>query len=555
MRVRIILSVTAILAFDMAPICKAQLTPESVDQIGNWPAPLYWQPGSPHSGHTGHHGRVREDAAKSATSTPGAPAIFVAMSPCRIVDTRNPLPPFGGPVFYAGEIRTIPMAASTDCTIPATAVAYSLNIAVMPVGTTMRWLIAWDTGSPQPNASTINDKAGLITSNSAVVPAGTGGAINIFAADTTHVIIDVNGYYATQANLPLTGTAVAPALSFGNTSTGFYSDPGGGIGISTAGINRLTVRADGDLELPGSIRKSGYLFLHNRGAGNTAVGQSALEKTEMSSGGNTAIGTGALAVNTIGNYNTATGLDAMLWNTTGSHNSATGSDALRNNSMGTANTAMGENALWSNTTGSDNSAFGARALNNLTAGDSNTAIGVAAGTLVTSGSYNVHIANQGTAADSNTIRIGYSHSVTGQSRTFIAAIRGTTTGNADAIPVVIDSSGQLGTVSSSRRVKRDVRQMHDTKSTIMSLRPVEFRYIAHGPDSSLQYGLIAEEVSEMAPDLVACNKDGEVETVYYDKVNAMLLNHVQKLTQEKDALADTVRRLESRLAGLESKAK
>jgi len=96
------------------------------------------------------------------------------------------------------------------------------------------------------------------------------------------------------------------------------------------------------------------------------------------------------------------------------------------------------------------------------------------------------------------------------------------------IPVVIDSSGQLGTVSSSRRVKTDIRDMPDATATLMRLRPVEFRYIAQGENAPLQYGLIAEEVRDVAPDLVAHNAGGEVETVYYDKVNAMLLKVVQE---------------------------
>jgi hypothetical protein len=94
-------------------------------------------------------------------------------------------------------------------------------------------------------------------------------------------------------------------------------------------------------------------------------------------------------------------------------------------------------------------------------------------------------------------------------------------------------------------VKRDIEDMGDTTDTILGLRPVRFRYQAHGPDSPLQYGLIAEEVAEIAPELVARDKDGQIETVYYDKVNAMLLNEVQKLHRENRAL-------ESRLAELES---
>jgi hypothetical protein len=339
----------------------------------------------------------------------------------------------------------------------------------------MRWLTAWDTGSPQPNAATLNDKAGLITSNSAVVPAGTNGSINIFTKDATNVVVDINGYYVPPGTLPL---------------------------------------------------------------GNTAVGESALQN------------------NTTGKNNTATGFSSLLSNTTGSWNTAVGIDALSQNSTGTDNTAVGTAALGTlgglgAPAGLRNSAFGEFALGGLTAGNNNLGLGYKAGLILGTGSYNIFIANQGTASDTNLIRIGDSN----QSQTFIAAIRGVTPGNADTVGVIIDANGQLGTPNSSRRVKRDIEDMGDTTSTILALHPVRFRYQVHGPDSPLQYGLIAEEVAEIAPELVARNKDGEIETVYYDKVNAMLLNHVQRLTREKDALADVVRDLESRLAALEDKAK
>jgi hypothetical protein len=128
-----------------------------------------------------------------------------------------------------------------------------------------------------------------------------------------------------------------------------------------------------------------------------------------------------------------------------------------------------------------------------------------------------------------------------QSQFFASGIRGITTGNPDAIPVVMDSKGQLGTASSSRRVKRDIEDMGDTTEAVLALRPVRFRYQAHGPDSPVQYGLIAEEVAEVAPELVARDKDGRIETVYYDKVNAMLLNEVQKLHRRLTELEGMVR--------------
>jgi hypothetical protein len=473
------------------------------------------------------------------------------------------------------------MPTSTVCAVPATAVAYSLNIAVLPVGTTMRFLTAWDTGGTQPNASTLNDKAGLVTSNSAVVPAGTSGAINIFVTDPTNILIDINGYYAPPGTLPLTGTAAVPALTFGDTTTGLYSDTPGTVSIGTGGPNRLTVRADGDLELPGSIRKGGQLFVHNLGTNlfNSAIGLNALANNttgvhntasgydaltfNLTGQFNTATGSNALAHNTLGNANTATG-DAALWlNSTGGANTAIGARALFNNTTALANTAIGSDAMHFNTTGGQNTALGSAALYDNSTGKSNTAMGLGALLNNTTGSWNVaigysaaqnvssiasnniHIGSFGTSSDLATIRIGGDPVL--QTRFFAAGIRGVITRNADAIPVVIDSAGQLGTASSSRRVKRDIHDMRDTTATILNLHPVEFRYTAHGPDSLLQYGLIAEEVAEIAPDLVARNRDGEIETVYYDKVNAMLLNEVQKLHRENQKLESRLAEIEGRL--------
>jgi hypothetical protein len=219
---------------------------------------------------------------------------------------------------------------------------------------------------------------------------------------------------------------------------------------------------------------------------------------------------------------------------------AVGEGALRSTSDGSENTAVGDQALYQNVHGSDNVALGAYALFNAS-GSSNIAIGYYAGQNLTTGVNNIDIANIGVAGESNTTRIGNFS----QTRTFISGIRGVTTGSADSSWVMIDSNGQLGTVNSSRTLKRDIQDMGDTTATIMGLRPVRFRYKMHGPDSPEQYGLVAEEVAEVAPNLVARKPDGEIETVYYDKVYAMMLNQMQ--IQQR-----LIEKLEARLAELES---
>lgn len=193
---------------------------------------------------------------------------------------------------------------------------------------------------------------------------------------------------------------------------------------------------------------------------------------------------------------------------TGSHNVALGGKALFNN-IGNLNTAVGTSAL-----------------ENLTSGTQSIAIGFRAGENQTTGSQNIYMFNSGVAGESGTIRIG--HPV--HTSTFIEGIRGVSTGQFDAIDVVIDSLGQLGTVSSSRRYKEDIEDMAGASGRLLQLRPVTFRYKQAAADGSKpqQYGLIAEEVAEVYPDLVVYNADGEVETVQYRKLTTMLLNELQK---------------------------
>jgi hypothetical protein len=219
---------------------------------------------------------------------------------------------------------------------------------------------------------------------------------------------------------------------------------------------------------------------------------------------------------------------------------------IGNNSMaalttGARNTALGENAFGALTTGSNNIALGYAAFDGLTTGSQNTQVGasnVASG--ITTGSNNTLIGfgagDAYTGAESNNILIGSGVTgVVGESdKTKIGGIRGTTTTNADAIAVLIDSAGQLGTVSSSIRFKDNVQDMGDDSSPLMNLRPVTFEYKSH--PGIKQYGLIAEEVAEHMPRLVAHDKDGNVETVKYHEIAAILLNEVQKLSKRVEEL-------------------
>jgi len=220
----------------------------------------------------------------------------------------------------------------------------------------------------------------------------------------------------------------------------------------------------------------------------------------------------------------ATGNDALQNNTIGFGNLADGYAALQANTTGGDHTAVGYNALLSNTTGNANTAVGYNALDNNTTGNGNIALGNFAGLQLTTGSFNIDIGNEGIAGESFTIRIGFSGN---QTATFIAGIRDIMTRNADAVPVMIDSAGQLGTVSSSRRFKKEIKPMDQTSQAILGLKPVTFQYKSDSTGRA-QFGLIAEEVAKVDPDLVVRDAQGEIYSVRYEAVNAMLLNEFLK---------------------------
>jgi hypothetical protein len=317
-----------------------------------------------------------------------------------------------------------------------------------------------------------------------------------------------------------------------------------------------TITLDGNLALPantsataGVITLGGNRFAHSCcDPTNTFFGTNAGNFT-MAGNSNTASGFQALSNNAAGNANTAIGTNALVLNTTGNSNTASGAGALLNNTTGGGNTASGYRALIANT------------------GSNNTGIGINAGSILTTGSNNIDIGHAGVAAEANTIRIGISGT---QTRAFIAGISGVTTGSA-AVAVVVDANGQLGTVSSSRRYKFEIDDMAEASAGLMRLRPVTFRYLVHGDSAPLQYGLIAEEVAEVYPELVARNKDGQVDTVMYQFLAPMLLNEVQKQQKsiaelheenaamrdqfdaEKAVLRDQLQRLMQRVEQLEVK--
>jgi hypothetical protein len=253
---------------------------------------------------------------------------------------------------------------------------------------------------------------------------------------------------------------------------------------------------------------------------------------------NTVQGDDALANNTTGHDNTAIGFNALFSNTTGYNNTATGAFALASNTdvNGINNTAMGFNALFSNTTGSKNTAVGVDALLSNTTGGNNIALGVEAGARLTTGSYNIDIGNAGAAGEANTIRIGKQGT---QRTTFIGGISGATVPT--GVAVIVDGSGHLGTTTSSARFKEEIKPMDKASEAILALKPVTFRYKQELDSNGIpQFGLVAEEVEKVNPDLVARDDEGKAYTVRYEAVNAMLLNEFLKEHKKVEQLESTV---------------
>jgi len=341
---------------------------------------------------------------------------------------------------------------------------------------------------------------------------------------------------------------------------------------------------DGEINLGASshVFKEGNLFLWEDSSGSTGVGRLALG-SQSSGSGNTAVGRQAAGKTSSGNFNTAMGSFAMFSNTTGvsntgigasalffhqgplavdphetgDDNTAVGSFAMNMSISGWNNVAIGSNALyaetasgWNTAVGKDslklqnggtefagfNTAVGGNTLSKFQ-GTNSIALGYGAGRMVEGGTSNLHIADIGLAADTQLIRIGNGNHL----KTFIAGIHGTTTGETGALTVLVDSKGQLGTASSSRRYKESIEDMGSVSDRLLALRPVTFRYkqASSSGEKPIQFGLIAEEVAEVLPELVVYDEQGRPEAVKYYLLSTLLLNELQKQVEvDKQQILD-----------------
>jgi hypothetical protein len=543
--------------------------------LKNWATPLYWQPNQAERETAAGRTAAAQLQVFANAVSPDA-LTFVAITPCRLVDTRgaaagfNGMSPFTGPSIAAEGTITIPVQSTAEAgsntapapcgVIPSIAEAYSLNLTVVPwSGGAVDYVSLWPSGSTQPFVATLDDPQGAIVSNAAIIAAGAPfGGINIYNSGpaSTDVIIDMNGYFAAPSDAS-SNTAVGAGTLANNTT---------GSGNTAEGVNALGNNATG--------------------SNNTASGVGALQQNTTGND-NTASGVNALDGNTIGNNNTATGYQALLKNTAGADNTASGFAALQSNTIGSLNTGIGAQALFANTTGNFNTASGLDALQVNTTGNYNTAAGadaldfnltgsnnIAIGFDAASGvaggnSNNIHIGSPGLSGDGSVIRIGTAGA---QTSTYIAGIYGGSPGAPNFL-VCVDGNGNLGTsgcsnTPSSRRFKEQIADMGDGSSKLLQLRPVTFLYKPQYDDGShsLQYGLVAEEVAKIYPEMVGFDKDGQPSSVKYQELPPMLLNEVQKqnaqlqkqdrqIREQAEAIQlqqEQNRKLEDRLAALEA---
>jgi hypothetical protein len=335
------------------------------------------------------------------------------------------------------------------------------------------------------------------------------------------------------------GVLVSRTVGVWNTGTGFeaLSQLTAGNQNTATGLRALTNDINGGFNTAAGVYS---LFSNTGGFFNSATGAYSLANN-TDGNYNTANGYAALYRNTVGLYNTATGFAALYRNQRHA-NTATGYQALFSNTDGDDNTADGYQALFSNTTGFHNTAAGIFALYHNTSGAENIALGVNAGNNVTTASNVICIGNPGENNDNSC---------------YVGNIFGATV--SVGTPVLVNSDGRLGTVTSSRRFKEEIKPMERASEALFALKPVTFHYKKGiDPQGIPQFGLVAEDVEKVNPDLVVRDGEGNVNTVRYEVVNAMLLNEFlkahRKAQQQQATITELKRGIEILTAQLKEQA-
>ena len=375
------------------------------------------------------------------------------------------------------------------------------------------------------------------------------------------------GYDALESNLGANGggmanTAIGVSALAANTNG--TANAAVGVGVLGNNPNGNYNTGVGSYAMSSTTNDSGlvavgYEALLNDNAGgtsstasqtgeNTGVGYQALMHN-TDGFDNTANGFQALLNNSMGYANTATGSRVLPQNTSGACNTGTGFGTLLANTTGSLNTGSGYNALSQNSTGANNTAEGAYALAYST-GSNNIALGFNAGTSLITGNSNIYIGNPGVNGDNHAIRIG-DVTDTNVTVTVIAGIFNGTLGS-DAMPVEVDDSGHLGVRVSAARFKHDIQPRGEASDVLLRLKPVTFKYNAdRDPGGTPEFGLVAEQVNEVDPDLVVRDGNHQIYSVRYEAVNAMLLNEFLKQHQTLEAQNAELVDLKSRLEKIE----
>ena len=377
----------------------------------------------------------------------------------------------------------------------------------------------------------------------------------------------LNGNRHGSYNTAVGAFSLAPNDGSYNTAIGAFALRSNDLGIGNVAVGAFALTNNHVRRIAGGIfgghnnTATGFYALSQNiyGQSNTATGSYALY-SNTTGDENTANGSGALYSNTTGLRNTATGSFALNQNTSGVNNTASGYQALYRNTTGYANTATGEFALFSakgsqNTAlgqssllsvsdGTANTACGTESLRDVIAGYSNIALGYRAGILLASGNYNIYIGAPAGGNENNTLRIGNA-----VQQAFIGGIYGKPSPAGAAVYVTAD--GKLGTSTSSRRFKENIRSMDAASEAILALKPVTFRYKEDiDPAGTPQYGLVAEDVEKVDPTLVLHDAEGQTYTVRYEAVNAMVLNEFLKQHREVQEQKKTVAAQQSEIKAL-----
>jgi hypothetical protein len=367
---------------------------------------------------------------------------------------------------------------------------------------------------------------------------------------TPAAALDVNGAINTTTSFDIGGNN---ALSINNQSN-LFAGPGAGSSNTTGTENTFAGYNAGQSNTGGFNNTffGAWAGASNLvGAENTFYGSLAGIKNTTGNW-NTFIGSSAGHENTSGGSNTFSGYGAGSSNTSGNGNTFSGFWAGVSNSTGAENTFVGDSAGKLNNSGCCNSFFGSAAGLNTTAGQFNTFIGYQSGTNNIMGTNNVYINNSGpiSGTESAAIRVGdpIIHTTT-----FIAGIYGTP--SSSGVPVYINSNGQLGTQPSSLRFKEEIQNMTDNTNALMKLRPVTFLYKPEYDEGerTLQYGLVAEDVAKVYPELVAYDNDGQPYSVRYQFLPIMLLNEAQRQYRRAEAQAEVVKAQEHKIEALEQR--